>query len=231
MLCRGLAAGALALLAATVGCVAGEGDDEATVEAPEELPLDLTIDKLDIAHGALRLSATMSEGSADVSLLLGEACGSAEVGRGMANRSTFVWALAEDEVALAMKCDLVVRARVVTETGMLVKAASLSVLPLVGSSSDDEGPQLQGTSSSTEGITLAFGSGELAISHSDFAHAIVLQRPLVFEGASFPTSLSVGGVELQIEPDVVAPDPEPSEPEPMPPEPSEPEPTEAFSSN
>jgi hypothetical protein len=75
---------------------------------------------------------------------------------------------------------------------------------------------------------LAFGSGELAISHSDFAHAVVLQRPLVFEGASFPTSLSVGGVELQVEPDVAAPDPEPSEPEPMPPEL---EPTEAFSSN
>jgi hypothetical protein len=130
-----------------------------------------------------------------------------------------------------MKCDLVVRARVVTETGTVVKAASLSVLPLVGSSSADEGPQLQGTSSSTEGITLAFGSGELAISHSDFARAVVLQRPLVFEGASFPTSLSVGGVELQVEHSIVAPDPEPSDPEPTQPEPSDPEPTEVFSSN
>src|SRR5579862_5644446 len=132
MLVRGLAAGALALLAATVSCVAGEGDEEATVAAPEELALDLIIDKLDIAHGALRMSATMNEGSADVWLSVGEACGSAEIGRGMANRSSFVWALAADEVALAMKCDLVVRARVVTETGMVVKAASLSVSPIVG---------------------------------------------------------------------------------------------------
>jgi|SRR5580658_1817182 hypothetical protein len=214
MRCRGLAAGALAHLAATVSCMAGEGGDEATVEAPKEPPLDLTIDKLDIAHGALRMSATMREGSADVSLLVGEACGSAEIGRGMANRSTFVWALAEDELALAIKCDLVVRARVLTETGMVVKAASLFVSPIVGSSGADEGPQLQATSSSAEGITLAFGSGELAISQLDFARAVVLQRPFLFEGASFPASLSVGGVELQVEQDVGAPGPEPSEQEP-----------------
>jgi hypothetical protein len=222
MPCRGLAAGALALLAATVSCVAGEGDDEGTVQAPDERPLDLTIDKLDIAHGALRMSATMSEGSADVSLLVGEACGYAEIGRGMANRSTFVWALAEDEVALALKCDLVVRARVVTETGRVVKSAPLSVSSIVGSSGADEGPQLQGTSSSAQGIVLAFGSGELAISQLDFARAVVLQRPFIFEGASFPASISVGGVELQVEPDVVAPDPEPSEQEPTGTEPTEP---------
>jgi hypothetical protein len=204
MLSRSLPAGALALLAATVSCTTGEGDDEATVETSPEVPLDLTVDQVDIAHGSLRLSATMREGSADVSVTVGKACSSTEVGRGMANRSTFVWALGEDEVALAMKCDLVVRARVREETGVVVKSASLSVSPLVASSDTDEGPQLQGTSSSENGVILAFGSGELSVSQVDFARSVVMRRPLAFEGASFDTSVSVAGVELEAEADKTA---------------------------
>ncbi len=228
MLSRGLTAGALALLASTVSCIAGEGDDEATVEPPAEVPLDLTVDQVDIAHGALRLRATMREGSADVSVSVGKACGSTEVGRGMANRSTFVWALAEDELALAMKCDLVVRARVLDETGVVVKSASLSVSPLVASSGD-EGPELQGTASSEEGVSLAFGSGALSISRADFARSVLMRRPIVFEGASFDTSISVAGVDLEADPVEVVPsetvpgtvtasDSETSEPETVEPE-------------
>lgn len=231
---RGLTAGALALLAATVGCMTGEGDDEATVETSPEVPLDLTVDQLDIAHGSLRLSATMREGSADVSVTVGKACGSTEIGRGMANRSTFVWALAEDEVALAMKCDLVVRARVLDETGVVVKSVSLSVSPVVAVSGTDQGAELQGTSTSEEGVTLAFGSGELSVSQADFARSVVMQRPIVFGGASFDTSVSIAAVELGAEPAEVAPgEPMPgvvsasdSEPEMAEPETEEPEPTD-----
>jgi hypothetical protein len=213
MLSRGLAAGALALLVATMSCVAGQGDDESTDEAPAEVPLDLTIDRIEVAHGQLRLSATMGEGSADVSLLVGDACGSTEVGRGMATRSTFVWALAEDELAMAIKCDLVVQARVVTENGVIVKSLSLAVLPEVVSSAADEGLSLQATTTSENGVALPFGSGSHAVSQLDFARAVIMQRPLVVEGASFDTSVAVGGIGLEVERGVGTPGPPESDPE------------------
>jgi hypothetical protein len=54
------------------------------------------------------------------------------------------------------------------------------------------------------GVILAFGSGELSVSQVDFARSVVMRRPLVFEGASFDTSVSVAGVELEAEADKTA---------------------------
>jgi len=171
----------------------------------------------------------MTDGSADVSVSLGNGCAPREIGRGMATRATLVWALAESEVAQALWCDLVVRARLLTETGVVLKVASVTVMPEVGSSAADEGPQLQGTSCMPSHVRVGFTSvprwarlsagdslvesmsepvdpqddgvsTEFLVSHLDFARAVLTQKPLVLSGARFDTSLSVGGVELEAEP-------------------------------
>jgi hypothetical protein len=223
---RVLFAGALALLAATVSCVAGGNDDEATDDSLPDIPLDLIIDRVDIAHGALRLSARMREGSADVSVLAGEACGSGDIGRGVSTRSTLVWFLAEDEIAKALKCGLVVHARVVAEKGVrVVKSVFLSVSPDVASSGAEEGPQVEGTVSSTADVRVAFASGELTLSHLDFARSMLSRSPVVFGRSSFDTSLSVAGVELEVEPT------EPPSPEVEAPEIESTEPVEGDESN
>jgi|HubBroStandDraft_1064217.scaffolds.fasta_scaffold141585_1 hypothetical protein len=196
MLNRGLTVAALGLFAATMGCAAGGIDEDSTAEPAADEPLDLTIDRVDVAHGALRLSASMIDGSADVSLSAGPPCGGGELGRGMATRSGFVWALAEDELALALTCDLVVHARVTTAAGLLVKSISLPVAAGVASSSTDETAELQ------------VGSSEFHPSHLDLARSVLARRPIMVGGTPFTTSLSIGGVELEVEPS----DTEPTEP-------------------
>jgi hypothetical protein len=221
MLNRGLTVAALALFVATMGCAAGDIDEDATAEPPADEPLDLTIDRVDIAHGALRLSASVIDGSADVSLSAGRPCQSGELGRGMATRSGFVWALAEDELALALTCDLVVRARVMTAAGPLVKSMSLPFAASVASSSTDD-PADPVAMATGEELNVIVGSSEVHLSHLDFARAVLTRRPIVIGGTALTTSLSVGGVELEVEPS----DPEPTEPtEGEPGEPSEPDET------
>jgi hypothetical protein len=78
-----------------------------------------------------------------------------------------------------------VRARVQMETRYVTKTASLSVTADISASvaeGSDEGPQLQG------------------ISSSSLARSVLARRPLVLNGASIETSLSVGGTVLEVEP-------------------------------
>jgi hypothetical protein len=151
----------LLLAAAAAGCTAPSGDEDEP--DPEEiLPLDLAVDRVDISHGALRLSATMVDGSADVSVRLGDACPGREVGRGMATLSTLVWALDESELADALACHLVVRARVRTPTGHVTKEAPLLVMPDVvageESAEQETPPDEVSTGSSLSGVTIVFTS-------------------------------------------------------------------------
>jgi hypothetical protein len=73
-----------------------------------------------------------------------------------------------------------------------------------------------------EELNVIVGSSEVHLSHLDFARAVLTRRPIVIGGTALTTSLSVGGVELEVEPS----DPEPTEPtEGEPGEPSEPDET------
>jgi hypothetical protein len=117
---------------------AGE-DDESLGDTEAEVPLDLTVDRVDIDHGSLRIHATMADGSADVRVSLGDACGRGEIGSGMATRSALVWTLGEAELAQALACDLVVRARVRAGIGTELRKANLPVAPGARAADSDEG--------------------------------------------------------------------------------------------
>ena len=72
---------AIAVIALSIcGCAAQAGQDDASEAAAEEQPLDVTVDSLDVVHGALRITATMVDGAADVSVRLGGDCEHREVG-------------------------------------------------------------------------------------------------------------------------------------------------------
>ena len=121
---------ALAICLATSACAAPTNDhSDGPTPAPEiEEALALTVDDLDVRHGSLRIEATMLDGSADVSMWLGPSCESREVGRGIATRSGFAWSLSSDDVARAIRCNLVVRAHGIDDDGnRVVKVASLDV--------------------------------------------------------------------------------------------------------
>ena len=122
---------ALALCLATASCAAPSHDDQVVAPAPEpelEEPLTLSVDALDVRHGSLRIEASMTDGSADVSMWLGQDCETREVGRGIATRSGFAWSLSRDEIARAIECSLVVRVHAVDAEGHRVRrTAELAV--------------------------------------------------------------------------------------------------------
>jgi hypothetical protein len=129
---RGLVAGALLLLASTVSCAPpAEDGDDGEDGVSMELPLDLTLDHVDVVHGSLRLRATMADGSPDVSIVLGDGCDGREVGRGMATRVSLVWALDENDLADALRCNLVVRVHAWTDEGRVVETSALELVPEV----------------------------------------------------------------------------------------------------
>lgn len=117
------------------GCATPHEDDR--VEGPSvevEEDLDLEVNRVEATRGALRMTATMREGSPDVSVQLGEGegCEEAEVGRGLATRVKIVWTFTSDEFARAMQCGLVVRARNVQDGRTRVhKKSTLGVSPSV----------------------------------------------------------------------------------------------------
>jgi hypothetical protein len=155
-----LATMALAV-AAMSGCAqqgdAGDGPQEPPAE---DQPLDLTVDSLDVVHGALRLSATMVDGAADVSVRLGGACDAREVGGGISTRSALVWSFGERDLAEALACGLVVRARVREEAHLVNKTAALSLKPDVAPDGDGDGdsqaPGLMAIDNSAEGVGAVF---------------------------------------------------------------------------
>jgi hypothetical protein len=144
------------------GCAAPTGPDDPAEEAPaEDQPLDMTVDSLDIAHGALRLSATMVDGAADVSVRLGGDCEHREIGGGVSTRATLVWSLGDSEVAEAIGCGLSVRARVRGGPRPVNKVAELDVAIDVSpeeTENTDGLPQLQTVAASTTGVALVFSS-------------------------------------------------------------------------
>ncbi len=122
-------AAALALCLATASCAApsnhGQEDTREPAPAPEieeiEEPLALSVDALDIRHGTLRIEASMDDGSADVSMWLGEGCETREVGHGFATRSGFAWSLSRDEIARAIECNLTVKVHGIDDEGQHVR--------------------------------------------------------------------------------------------------------------
>jgi hypothetical protein len=152
-----------------VGCAASGPDEAAGGEAPiPEQVLDISVDTVDIVHGALRIIATMVDGSAEVSLRLGGECDHRDVGGGLSTPSTLVWSLGEADVADAIACGLVVRARGRDGAQLVDKVADLTVATDIAgtasaegagaSGSDIEGPQPQSITASMSGVTLVFTS-------------------------------------------------------------------------
>jgi hypothetical protein len=243
MLCRCAAARPFVLLAATLSCQAGAGDPSEDEQSLEEEPLDFSVDRVDIARGALRLTATMHEGSADVSISLGAGCARRAVGGGTATPSSLIWAFGADELAGALGCDLLVVARATTPTGHVFKVASVPVVAELALSVPEEALSLPGVSRSTSDMYLVFEhvrareklsvgdsliesssvsasvssdvqpAARFAFAHRDFARAILSHRPLRLGTSSFEPSVLIGGVVVEAQPPEVHPDTVPSQPE------------------
>jgi hypothetical protein len=151
----------LLVVGATGGCAPADGEDAPTEEAPEEeQPLDLTVDSLDIVHGALRLSATMVDGAADVSVRIGGECPHREVGGGVSTPSTLVWSFGDQDIADAIGCAIEVRAHVRDGARHVNKVAGL-VLSLDVAAQDaerEDGPRVQSIGVLPTGVDLGFAS-------------------------------------------------------------------------
>lgn len=186
---------ALAALAAVfvVGCNPPSADDEGAPAQAHEVDTDLEIevDGVTSFRGGVRLTATMVDGSADVSIVLADSCheeheghgahaGAAggedgarpagdlpevPIGRGFATRSRVVWSFTADELAVAYKCDLFVRAHGVDpELGRVRRTAKLEVMLGVdghpttdGDAPDDErAPALHAQTIENDDIRLDF---------------------------------------------------------------------------
>lgn len=150
------------IVGAISGCAAPAGQDDSSREQPaRDEPLDITVDSLDVVHGALRLSATMVDGAAGVSVRLGGDCEHREVGGGVSTLSSLVWALGDSDVAQAMGCGLAVRVPVRDRAGYVNKVAELAVaVDLAALESDDsgDGPRLQTVTASKAAVSLVFSS-------------------------------------------------------------------------
>ncbi len=148
------------LIGAMSACAvpAGEGDPWEETPTKDE-PLDVTVDSLDVVHGALRVSATMVDGAADVSVRLGGDCEHREVGGGLSTLSTLVWAIGDNDVAEAIGCGLRVRARVRDGARHVNKVAELAVTIDVAAQdpeNPEDGPQLQTVTTSETGVSVVF---------------------------------------------------------------------------
>jgi hypothetical protein len=224
---------AVAFCLAISGC-ASPSNDEPEPPPPEvEEDLSLSVDALDIRHGTLRIEASMTDGSADVSMFLGPECDDKEVGHGIATRSGFAWSLSGSEIARAIECNLVVRAHAIDEDGRRVRRSA--VLPvsvgLVDDNTDEVRLLRQEASGSATKMTFSAPSraarihiagsvigselddedapsGQFAsafmIDNDDLARAMVGRRHLTILGEDFLATISVGSLTL----DVSEPEPE-----------------------
>jgi hypothetical protein len=224
-----------AICLAANACTAPTNHEMVASPAPPpelEEPLSLTVEALDVRHGSLRIEASMLDGSADVSMWLGEACESREVGRGIATPSTFAWSLSRDEVARAIECSLIVRVRGVDDDGNRVRRTA--ELPVsVGLEADGaESARLSGQEAAGASTKMTFlapvrarrlhvaGSvigaddddDDLAIDgafastfeigNDDLARSIFGRRRLTLLGEHFLATIAVGSMAL----DVAAPE-------------------------
>jgi hypothetical protein len=185
------------------GCAAGTGSEASNAEAPErEEPLDITVDTLDVVHGAVRIMATMSDGAADVEVRLAGACDPREVGGGVSTLSTLVWTLGERDIADAIGCGLAVRVRVREGGRTVYKTADLPVAVDVGAGEDPDAgdaPGLESVGVTPEGVELVLTSGRFVVSRTDFARRVLHGDCFHLDGASFAPSLSVGGTAVEVD--------------------------------
>jgi hypothetical protein len=207
---RGLALRASLLLATTAHCATPEEDGGDPDPPLEDAPLDLQVDAVDVVHGALRLRATMTGGSPDVSVALGGSCEPREVGAGLSTATALTWTLGEKDVVDAIDCGLVVRAtvRVGRRTGNRVAPLGVSVsltappTEVEGSTeepgeqeAEDNSPQESAQAPAEQSAPDPPTTGT-PVPPTDLARALLLHRQIVVEGDAFDVSLEVGGVTL-----------------------------------
>jgi hypothetical protein len=207
---RSLIAAAAVLVSATAACATPPGAEGVADEEPEEeVPLQLAVDSVDVVHGALRVIATMTEGSADVSVRLGGDCEPREAGGGFSTISTLVWTFREDDLADAIDCGLVVRARVRTGRRYEIKRAEVAVSASVSPPTDESdseadvparSPQVVQNEEATDPASTLDTTEAPSYETVDVARAALLGRPLVVDGVPCVVSLDVGGTPLQAEP-------------------------------
>jgi hypothetical protein len=213
--------GSLAAMAIAVGamaCAAPTADDGEVEPPAEEQPLDITVDAVEVVHGALRLSATMTDGAADVSVHLGAQCDRREIGGGVSTPSTLVWSLGEEDLAAAVRCGLQVRARGREGRRRVDRIADLPVTPSMDPADENaqDGPQIQWYAASDGGVLLVFVStapGDRLDTHDDaleatsddggvarflmpeidFARSLLRGDEAHVGGSTFEPALAVGG--------------------------------------
>src|SRR5579862_7025421 len=163
------------------GCAAPAGPEEPPPEVVRQESMDVSVDSLDVLHGALRIVATMGDGSADVSVVLGGTCDHREVGGGMSTARTLVWALEERDVADAIDCGLTVHARAREGGRPVDKVADLTVTAEL-SSSDPDPPGDAPPPAMPASL--------------EVAQSLLHARPLRVAGRSFEASLSVSVTQI-----------------------------------
>ncbi|MBX3192397.1 MAG: hypothetical protein KF819_35730 [Labilithrix sp.] len=148
---------AIAALCATSLACSAPTNDEPDEPREIEVALALSIDDVDVRHGAVRIAATMDEGSPDVSMWLGSACEEREVGHGIATHASFTWHLTREELGRAIACNLVVRVRARGDDGARVrKVATVDVGVSFTAEDPDESPDLREQTTGSETTRLAF---------------------------------------------------------------------------
>jgi hypothetical protein len=101
-----------ALLCSLVACAGHTGGPSVEMRTEDiEVPLDLTMESVQLVRGRMRFTASMDEGSPDVSVWLGPRCEAREIGRGIATGTRVVWTLSADELGRALECQLTLKAR------------------------------------------------------------------------------------------------------------------------
>lgn len=227
---------ALAICLGTAACAAPTNHEMVASPAPPaeiEESLALSVDAIDVRHGSLRIEATMEDGSPDVSMWLGPACETREVGRGIASRSGFAWSLSRDEVARAIECSLVVRVRAIDEDGRrLRRTATLDVgTALVADTAENvrlfrQEPRGAATKMSflaarrasrlhVAGTVIGAEADEYSprrgyyvsaftVGNDDLARSVLGRKPLTLLGEHFLTTITIGSATL----DVSEPQPE-----------------------
>jgi hypothetical protein len=184
---RGLALGASLLLATTAHCATPEEEGGHPDEAPvEDAPLDLQVDAVEVVHGALRLRATMTGGSPDVSVALGGGCDAREVGGGLSTATALSWTLGETDVADAIDCGLLVRATIRVGGRTATRVAALGVTVGLTAATEEVADSEEAPDPAPATVTPG----------RDLARALLLKRQVVVDGDAFDVAIEVGGVPL-----------------------------------
>ncbi|HEX3769929.1 MAG TPA: hypothetical protein VHV30_03645 [Polyangiaceae bacterium] len=191
------------------GCAGPVGVDAPDEEppAPDE-PLTMTVDAVDLSHGALRFFGTMDDGSADLTVQLGGDCEHREIGGGFATATGFVWSLSDTDLVDALPCNLRVRARAREGSRVVHKVADLAVALDMIAVDTDRGPQVRAIGVDGDAVNVGVSTeggddGDLdrfAIPLGEFARTVVLGRRPRLDGAEFYAWASIGAVAMEVQP-------------------------------